>query len=181
MPERDRLLSGAEIMAALHALARRLSRDGQRAEIYVHGGACMVLVFNTRLTTRDVDAVFEPESAVQTAAWEVAQEQGLPRYWLNQQASTYLSRLEDRRRQLLLDEPGLRVYTMSAEFLLAMKIRAGRRLDDEADIRDLAARLGITSTEDALALQASVFPDDQVVKPHARALLEDIFGDAPRA
>ena len=50
-------------LSALHALAARLARSGQRAEIYIHGGACMVLVFNTRLTTRDVDAVFEPESA----------------------------------------------------------------------------------------------------------------------
>jgi hypothetical protein len=50
----------------------------------------MALAFDSRRATRDVDALFEPHGIVHEEALAVAAELGLPRWWLNEQASTYV-------------------------------------------------------------------------------------------
>jgi hypothetical protein len=47
--------------------------------------------FDSRRATRDVDALFEPHGIVHEEALAVAAELGLPRWWLNEQASTYVA------------------------------------------------------------------------------------------
>jgi len=56
-----------------------------------------------------------------------------------------------------------------------MKILAARRRDAE-DIRFLVKHLHLASAEDALALCAEVFPEEEV-PDRARLILEDAFGD----
>ena len=51
------------------------------------GGAAMALAYDSRRATRDVDALFEPHGIVHEEALAVATELGLPRWWLNEQAS----------------------------------------------------------------------------------------------
>jgi hypothetical protein len=72
-----------EIVAALTALGERLSERGIDGEVYVFGGAAIVIAFDARRATRDVDAVFEPKREVYAAADEVGDELGLPPGWLN--------------------------------------------------------------------------------------------------
>lgn len=55
------------------------------------GGAAMVLAFDARPATRDVDALFVPDGPMLDAAAEVASELSLPRSWLKNQASRYVS------------------------------------------------------------------------------------------
>ena len=57
-------------------------------------GAAMALAYHSRRVTRDVDALFKPHGIVHDEALAVAAELGLPRWWLNEQASSY-----DRKRQ----------------------------------------------------------------------------------
>src|ERR1700740_2760354 len=59
--------------------------------------------------TRDIDAVFEPHGVVLEEAWAVADELGLPRWWLNEQASSYAARGGDQNAPHVFDHPGLRV------------------------------------------------------------------------
>jgi len=136
------LLDESTLLRALRLVGEKLARQGKRAEIYIFGGSCMVLAFKSRPATREIDAIFEPDTEVHTAAVEVAAELGLPRYWLNNQASVYLSRLPDEGKQIVLDEPGIRAFASSGEFAFAMKVLAGRRLHDRRDIDFLARRLG---------------------------------------
>ncbi|MGH7746527.1 MAG: hypothetical protein ACREQ5_17460, partial [Candidatus Dormibacteria bacterium] len=112
MPE---LLDEATMLRALRMVGDKLARQGKRAEIYIFGGSCMVLAFKSRPATREIDAIFEPDTEVHLAAVEVAAELGLPRYWLNNQASVYLSRLSDDGKQIVLDEPGIRAFASSGE------------------------------------------------------------------
>ena len=49
-----------QLRDAFHRLATLLGRDGTVGEIYIFGGAAMVLGYRARFATRDVDALFEP-------------------------------------------------------------------------------------------------------------------------
>ncbi len=159
MSEADPLLDREAIEDAFRRLGGRLARRGVIGDVYVFGGAAMALAYDARRATRDIDAVFEPHGIVLEEAQGVAEELGLPRWWLNEQASAYVAPGGDPSAPRVFDHPGLRVAAASPEHLLAMKVLAARRRDGE-DLRFLISRLGLTSVDEILALCAEVFPDE---------------------
>jgi hypothetical protein len=76
-------LSRDEIIAALGRLNEYLTEANVIGEVCLFGGTAMVLVFNARLSTRDVDAIFVPATLIRELAARVADEQGLSPTWLN--------------------------------------------------------------------------------------------------
>ena len=168
------LLDRVAIERALTRLGERLARRGVVADVYVFGGAAMALAYDARRATRDIDAVFTPHGLVVEEARAVAQELGLPLWWLNEQASVYVAPGGDDAAPRVFDHPGLRVSAASPEHLLAMKVLAARRRDAE-DIQVLVRHLGLSNPAEALAVCAEVFPDEPV-PPRARLVLEDAFG-----
>lgn len=83
-------LSANDLRAAFDTLSSEL--EGQpRAEIVIAGGAALVLLFNARESTKDVDAYFvRPEASVLRGAAEVvAARLELPIDWLNDAAKGY--------------------------------------------------------------------------------------------
>jgi predicted nucleotidyltransferase len=171
--EADPLLDRAAIEDAFRRLGDRLARRGIVADIYVFGGAAMALAYDSRRATRDIDAVFKPHGIVLEEAHAVADELGLPRWWLNEQASIYVAPGGDATAPRVFDHPGLRVSAASPEHLLAMKVLAARRRDVE-DIHVLVKHLRLSTVEEVLALCAEVFPDE-AVSARARMVLEDAF------
>lgn len=125
---------------------------------------------------RSVDAVFKPHGVVVEEAQAVAVELGLPRWWLNEQASAYVAPGGDPAAPHVFDHPGLRVSAASPEHLLAMKVLAARRRDLE-DISYLVKLLRLSSTSDVLAVCVRVFPDEPV-PDRTRMILEDLFDDS---
>lgn len=123
MSEAAPLLDRAAIQDAFRRLGERLARRGVVADIYVIGGAAMTLAYDARRSTRDIDAVFQPHGVVLEEAWAVADELGLPRWWLNEQASSYAARGGDQNAPHVFDHPGLRVSAASPEHLLAIARR----------------------------------------------------------
>lgn len=179
MTEPGPLLDRADIERAFHRLGERLSRRGLTADVYVVGGAALAMAYDARRVTRDIDAVFQPHGAVLEEAWAVAEELGLPRWWLNDQASVYVARGGDAQAARVFEHAGLRVSAASAEHLLAMKVLAARRRDVE-DIRFLVGRLGLSTVQQVLAVCTEVFPEEPVPE-RARLVLEDALepdGDA---
>ncbi|SIR88146.1 DUF6036 family nucleotidyltransferase [Micromonospora avicenniae] len=172
----DPLLDRAAIEDAFRRLGDRLSRRGVVADLYIFGGAAMALAYDARRATRDIDAVFQPHGIVLDEARAVADELGLPHWWLNEQASAYVAPGGDATAPRVFDHPGLRVAAASPEHLLAMKVLAARRRDAE-DIRFLVDHLGLTSAEQVLALCTEIFPEEEV-PGRARLVLEDIFDDS---
>jgi hypothetical protein len=171
----DPLLDRAAIEDAFRRLGDRLARRGVVADLYVFGGAAMALAYDARRSTRDIDAVFQPHGVVLDEARVVADELGLPQWWLNEQASAYVAPGGDSNAPRVFDHPGLRVSAASPEHLLAMKVLAARRRDAD-DIRFLLKHLGLNSVDEVLALCSEVFPDEEV-PARARLVLEDAFGD----
>lgn len=169
----DPLLDRAGIEDAFRRLGDRLHRRGVVADLYIFGGAAMALAYDARRATRDIDAVFQPHGVVLDEARAVADELGLPHWWLNEQASAYVAPGGDAAAPRVFDHPGLRVAAASPEHLLAMKVLAARRRDAD-DIRFLVQHLGLTTTEQVLNLCAEIFPDEEV-PGRARLVLDDVF------
>jgi Nucleotidyltransferase of unknown function (DUF6036) len=169
------ILDRAMITETLRRLGERLAYRGIVADLYVFGGAAMALAYDLRRSTRDVDALVQPHGAVLAEAEAVALELGLPRWWLNEQASAYVAPGADTQAPLVFDHPGLRVHAASAPHLLAMKVLAGRRRD-VYDIRLLADHLGLRAAQEVRAVCADVFPDELLPK-RSELLLEELFGD----
>lgn len=123
-----------EIEEALKRLGELASTRGYQIELTLIGGALMVLLFNERQATRDVDAAIRAPSdtfKVRDAAKIVAQEHGWPEDWLNDAAKGYLVGLSDGG--IVFTAPGIEVRRPSYAQLLAMKLSAWR---DEVDIFD---------------------------------------------
>jgi hypothetical protein len=154
---------------ALDELNAVLRRQGVRADLYVFGGAAMVLAYGADRPTRDIDAKFEPHGPVIQAAHEVAERLRLPRSWLNDQAAVYLSRQTDAGRAPVFDHSHLRVQAASAEHLLAMKVLAARE-HDLADVRLLLRHLGLRTAEEAEAVTQQFFPDEPIPDRNRMAL-----------
>ncbi|WP_405425455.1 DUF6036 family nucleotidyltransferase [Micromonospora sp. NBC_00617] len=169
----DPLLDRTAIEDAFRRLGDRLAKRGVVADLYIFGGAAMALAYDARRATRDIDAVFQPHGIVLDEARAVADELGLPQWWLNEQASAYVAAGGDPEAPRVFDHPGLRVSAASPEHLLAMKVLAARRRDAE-DIRFLVEHLGLNNPEEVLGLCAEIFPDEEV-PGRARLVLEDVF------
>ena len=169
----DRLLDQKLLRRAFELLAKHLKRRGVVGEVHVFGGAAMVLAFNSRQATRDVDAVFAPDTHVLEAAREVADEMGLPKSWLNNQASSYVSGVAGRGTPVF-DHANLRVMVTPIEHLLAMKVRAARAVRDADDIRVLLNELKITKMSQVIAVVNKYFANDPL-SVRSSQLLEDIL------
>ena len=57
-------LTREQIIAALCALSDELGQKSVTGEICLFGGTVMVLAFTARLTTKDVDALFQPTQVI---------------------------------------------------------------------------------------------------------------------
>ena len=83
-------LTAEDIRRLFGELAAELDANGVRAELFLVGGRAIALCFDGRRTTRDLDAVFAPTTAVRHAAAAVAGREGLGPEWLNDAVKGFL-------------------------------------------------------------------------------------------
>jgi hypothetical protein len=175
VPEKStRRFTRAEIVKALQALGDELTRKGVRGQIFIVGGAAIVLAYSTRRVTKDIDAVFEPKSSIYEAAAKVAEELGLPEDWLNDAAKGFMPGEDDDRRPVP-DIQGIEITTASPQYLLAMKLMAMRFGEDDEDIEVLIDACELHSADETLALLERIYPTQEPL-PKTRFFLEELFG-----
>jgi hypothetical protein len=135
-------LGRADIHRALEALAAELPMGPAPRELWIVGGAAMVLLYGARETTKDVDAfTLDPTGSgeMRAAAAVVAAGMGLPDDWLNDGAKGYVHGLAPG--EVLFSAPTLTVRSVAAPQLLAMKLSAWRDDLDVADARLLLSKI----------------------------------------
>ena len=163
----------ADLERAFTALGDRLARRGVVADVFVVGGAAMALAYNANRVTRDVDAMFVPHGVVVEESRAVAEELGLPPWWLNEQAAVYVSGKDDPGKRRVFDHPNLRIMVASPEHIFAMKALAARTRDID-DMRSLAKLVGVHTVADALRICRDFYPDEEI-SLRARGVLEELF------
>lgn len=161
-----------EILRLLTLLGRRLHDRGLQGEMYIVGGAAMALAFDTRRSTRDIDAVFEPKVAIYEEAAVMARELSLPPGWLNDAVKGFLGP-DDVEAAPVLEVPGLRCLAASPRMLISLKVLAHRVGEDEGDVRLLADLLKLSTADEVLRVASSVFGDR--LGPASRFFVEELF------
>jgi hypothetical protein len=155
---RSSALSGLDaktIVEALQALSDQLGKRGAKGELCLFGGSVMVLAFNARLSTKDVDAIFQPAQLIRDLTQSIGEERNLPKGWLNDGVKGFISTEPPVTAEGLPQFANLRLTMPVPEYLLAMKCMAARTGEGSRDVEDitfLLRKLGLASSRDALDL-----------------------------
>lgn len=150
-----------------------------------------MLTYDWRMTTKDVDAVFEADrQTIGRLTVAMAEGYGWDQGWLNDGVKGVLSAVDANPEVKRLfgtypseHRPGLRIMVPNPRYLFAMKCRAVRIGGIEEsqgleDIQNLAGEIGIASATQALDLVSEFYPD-RMIRPKTRFGLEEML-DAAR-
>ena len=183
--DRDALLD------AFDQIGRAAVKAGTKLQIAVYGGSALMLASNFRFATEDVDiSQLEHPLPEWLAAvvHDIAEKNRWQDDWFNDGVAFHLSSLADRAIDHLEfgtfprdgTPPGLAVSVPSAEYLLALKLKAARILDplrgetERLDILNLMQVVGIATVEDAIALLGKYFPVSAASSEKQRFLLKNM-------
>ena len=132
--------------AYLKELAKEFRRQNGKlmpAEIILVGGAAILVNYGFREMTADIDAIIHASSAMRDAISRVGDRFGLPKGWINTdftKTASYSPELTLHSRFYRTFYGVLNVRTVSAEYLIAMKLRSGRKYkNDFSDIVGILA------------------------------------------
>jgi hypothetical protein len=189
------------LLDAFDQIGRAAVLAGTKLHIAIYGGSALILASNFRFATEDVD-VSELEHPLPdwlaAVVAKIAEENGWQGDWFNDGVAFHLSPLADRALDHLefgtfpRDDtpPGLVVSVPSAEYLLALKLKAARVTDpvrgetERLDILNLMQVVGISTAEEAIALLGRYFPISAASPEKQRFLLENMSrqggADAPK-
>jgi hypothetical protein len=165
------LLTRSEIEHALTRLGELALSQNLQIELIVVGGAAMVLGYNARQATHDVDAlIVKPRTAqlVRDLAKGIADELNLAEDWLNDGAKGYLRGLSNG--PVIFAAPGIEARQPSVAQLLAMKLSAWRDDVDIADAKRLLQELKADESNQHKAWQAVepfLIPGDELKGQYA--------------
>lgn len=139
-------------------------RNGRNAsaEIILVGGAAILANYGFREMTYDIDAVITASSAMKEAINAVGDRLDLPNGWLNadfKNTSSYSPKLSQYSKYYGTYSDVLNVRTISAEYLVAMKLMSGRRYK-----KDLSDIVGILSEQERMGVPLNYQQIDHAVK-----------------
>lgn len=161
-------LTKADILRALNRLGELAQANRLTLEVALYGGAVFTVVYGSRESTKDVDAIVRPSEPAHQLALQVAREQDLPEDWLSDDVRQFLAAKEEKR-QLTSEEfgPGLVVSVPTAAYLLAMKVHACRPAlpgyaGDQEDILFLVRKMGLRTLGEVDEVYHRFFPRDEL-------------------
>lgn len=163
------------LLDAFDQIGRAAAGAGTKLQIAVYGGSARMLASNFRFATEDVDV---SELGRPLPDWlgavvrQIAEKNAWQEDWFNDAVSFHLRSTADHAADHLEfgtfprdgSPPGLVVSVPSAEYLLALKLKAARVLDplrgetERLDILNLMKVVGISTVEQAVALLGRYFP-----------------------
>ena len=189
------------LLDAFDRIGRAAVEAGTKLQIAVYGGSALMLASNFRFATEDVDVSELPRPLPDWLArtvQEIAKERHWQDDWFNDAVAFHLSSLADHAADHLEfgtfprdgTPPGLVVSVPSAEYLLALKLKAFRIMDplrgedERLDILNLMRVVGISTPDEALVLLSKYFPLSATSPEKQRFLLKNMNreggADAPK-
>jgi hypothetical protein len=191
----------AALLDAFDDIGRAAVQAGTKLQIAVYGGSALMLASNFRFATEDVDVSKLPKPLpdwLEKVVTKLARKNHWREDWFNDAVVFHLSSLADRATDHLEfgtfprdgGKPGLVVSVPTAEYLLALKLKAFRIMDpvrgeaERLDILNLMRVAGISGMEEAIALLGRYFPMSAASSEKQQFLLknmsQDGVADAPK-
>lgn len=193
--DRDALLD------AFDQIGHAAAAAGTRLQIAVYGGSALMLASNFRFATEDVDIAdigHDWPDWLKHVVATIARDKGWSEDWFNDGVAFHLSPLADRAKDHLEfgtfprdgTSSGLVVSVPTAEYLLALKLKAFRTQDalrgdtERLDILNLMDVVGVSTADQAIAILGKYFPVSAASSEKQRFLLKNIDrsgkSDAPK-
>jgi hypothetical protein len=189
------------LLDAFDRIGRAAIAAGTKLQVVVYGGSALMLASNFRFATEDVDVSELPRPLpdwLDKTVRELAVENHWQDDWFNDAVVFHLSTLADRAADHLefgtfprdASAPGLIVSVPTADYLLALKLKAFRVMDpsrgetERLDILNLMRIVGISTADEAIALLGRYFPLSAASSEKQRFLLKNMNreggADAPK-
>jgi hypothetical protein len=179
------------LLDAFDRIGRAAVQAGTKLQIAVYGGSALMLVSNFHFATEAVGVSNLEHSLpdwLAKIAKEIAADNHWQDDWFKDGVTFCLSALADRSADHLEfgtfprdgTPGGLTVTVPSAEYLLALKLKAFRILDpvrgetERLDILNLMNVVGISSVDDAVGLLGRYFPASAASSEKQRFLLKNM-------
>lgn len=122
---------------------RKLNGKSVPAEIVLVGGAAILTNYGFRDMTTDIDAIIHASSSIKDAINHVGDKFNLPIGWLNTdfiRTGSYSPKLNEFSIYYKTFYGVLTIRTIAAEYLIAMKLRSGRKYkNDLSDVIGILA------------------------------------------
>ena len=146
---------------------RKQVGKGMPAELILIGGASVLINYGFREMTTDIDALIHASSGMKDAINIVGDRFDLPNGWLNadfKKTASYTPKIVEYSVYYKTYSNVLSVRTVSAEYLIAMKLRSGRQY--KSDLSDV---LGILAEHEKREMPITM---EQI-----RKAVSDLYGD----
>ena len=150
----DKPFTKENLDSYLKELAKEFrKKNGTRmpAEIVLIGGASILINYGFREMTYDMDAIIKSSGAMKDAINAVGDRLGLPVGWINTDfvnTKSYTPKLVEYSKYYKTFANVLQIRTVSAEYLVAMKLMAGRQYKN--DLSDIVGVLIEQENKDVL-------------------------------
>ena len=164
---------------------RKLGGKNMPAELILIGGASVLVNYGFRDMTTDIDGLIRAASSMKDAINRVGDRFGLPNGWLNadfKRTDSYTPKLSEFSVYYKTFSNVLRVRTVSAEYLVAMKLRSGRQYkSDLSDVLGILAeheKRGTPITLDQIQNAVADLYGDWTALPEAsRSFIQNVMED----
>lgn len=167
------MLTREKIMNALTRLGEELNNESKRGEILLTGGAAMCLVHSARDMTKDIDALYEPKEEINRLVKKIADQEGLPEYWLNDAVKGFVT--ESAPVEEFMDLVGLKITVVAPEYLLSMKLMSARFGEMDADdVFFLMNKLNLKTEDDVYDILTRYYPEN-LIMPKTMYMIQEYF------
>ena len=135
-------------------------------EISIYGGTAMMLAYDSRNATKDIDAIFHPVEEGQGLIDQVAKELNLHEEWMNNDVKMFVAEKESKRQLPKYNKwSNLKISVPVSSYLLAMKAIACRDAlpgfaGDQEDLRFLIKKMNIKSVAEIQQFIDKYFEDE---------------------
>jgi hypothetical protein len=163
------------IITLFEKINEYLKQESIQGEISVFGGAAMVLAFDARAITKNIDAIFKPTDIIRQIALNLAETYNLPEDWLNDAVKGFIFSDHQKFCDIILEFSNLKITAPNPKYLLAMKCFASR-LDskDKEDIIFLIQKIGIKTPDEVFDIIQHFIPQKNIL-PKTQFLIQQIF------
>ncbi|MDR0950678.1 MAG: hypothetical protein LBM13_03485 [Candidatus Ancillula sp.] len=138
-------LNNEKVYALVDEIIQKLKERKATAVLRIYGGSAVSYYYHDRSLTKDVDALYDSDPAVEEVKQEICQEQPeLDAEWLNEHVFDVMPKFPDDNPTIYYKNDNITVTVASREYLLAMKAMVTRKtFVDLTDAAVLFNQLGL--------------------------------------